>query len=90
MRRRTHRVFLSLNQPTSSIARKLTEMGYGDKIPKLRSWRPHYLDDYAEGKEDLTNKGESHDSSDNHPVLSHIIAQLGSLWRRRSETTSMH
>ena len=41
-----------------SIASKLTEMGYGDEIPKLQSWRPHYLNEYTEGDQDMTNEGE--------------------------------
>ncbi|KAL1750545.1 hypothetical protein FB107DRAFT_279531 [Schizophyllum commune] len=38
------------------IASKLTEMGYGDEIPKLQSWRPHYLNEYTEGDQDMTNE----------------------------------
>ena len=60
-----------------SIAHKLTEMGYGDEVPKLQSWRPHYLNEYTEGTEDMTNEGEFLISPAEHIVLSSSVAQLG-------------
>ena len=52
-------------------------MGYGDEIPKLQSWRPHYLNEYTEGTEDMTNEGEFLISPADNIVLSSSVAQPG-------------